>query len=367
MEDRIFSPSFGNRPVRLVGRQGVLDSLSGGLATRPGSRERATLLLGQRGSGKTVLLLEMGDRAREAGLAVAMPTIVSEDMPERIIEKLEGERGRILGRRMPQLAEAGVSGLGVSATVKVAQRPQATSFQGRLAPLVRELNEHGVEVLILVDEVQANSDPVRQLVIAYQELVGEGANIALGMAGLPAAISATLNDHVLTFLNRATKLRLPPIPTADIDAFYAQSFEELGVLIGPGLRYQAATSAQGSAYLLQLVGHYLTLRACEGRHLSENEVRESLELARDDFETDVCLTTLAALSEVDVRFLAAMAQDEDGKPSRMSDVATHMGVTPDYAQKYRRRLLDAGVIEVAGRGLVRYAVPYLGDYLRREA
>lgn len=50
----------------------------------------------------------------------------------------------------------------------------------------------------------------------------------------------------------------------------------------------------------------------------------------------------------------------------MRDIAERMGATSDYAQKYRRRLLDAGVIERARRGYVRFAVPYLADYLRCE-
>ena len=43
-----------------------------------------------------------------------------------------------------------------------------------------------------------------------------------------------------------------------------------------------------------------------------------------------------------------------------------MSVTPDYAQKYRRRLIDAGVIEQARRGYVRFAVPYMADYLSSQ-
>ena len=67
----IFSPSFGNRPSFLVGREGVLDALLRGLATSPGSRERSVVMLGQRGSGKTVLLWELADRAAKMGYAVA--------------------------------------------------------------------------------------------------------------------------------------------------------------------------------------------------------------------------------------------------------------------------------------------------------
>lgn len=40
-------------------------------------------------------------------------------------------------------------------------------------------------------------------------------------------------------------------------------------------------------------------------------------------------------------------------------------VTVDYAQKYRKRLIDAGVIEAARRGFVAFAVPYLREHLRR--
>ena len=62
MYDEVFSPSFGNRPSFLVGRSQLLSQLEQGLQSRPGSRERTVVVLGQRGSGKTVLLWELADR-----------------------------------------------------------------------------------------------------------------------------------------------------------------------------------------------------------------------------------------------------------------------------------------------------------------
>lgn len=96
---------------------------------------------------------------------------------------------------------------------------------------------------------------IRRLVIAYQELVGEGLDVALVMAGLPGAVSATLNDHVLTFLNRATKVELGPLRLGDVDAFFNDAFEQLGVTISTEIRKRAARATEGSPYLLQLVGH----------------------------------------------------------------------------------------------------------------
>ena len=49
----------------------------------------------------------------------------------------------------------------------------------------------------------------------------------------------------------------------------------------------------------------------------------------------------------------------------MSAVAKRMGVTPDYAQKYRKRLLDAGVIAAPERGRVAIAIPHLTGYLQQ--
>lgn len=363
MRDTVFSPSFGNRPSQLVGRDQMLTALLDGLLTKPGSRERASLILGQRGSGKTVLLLELGDCARKRGLAVATPTIVSTDMSERILEKLWVEADRMLGMRGPRVIGGGISALGFSANLQFATQQEATgSFQRQLTELVGRFNQHDIPVLILIDEVQANRKQIRQLVIAYQELVGQGADLALSMAGLPGAISATLNDHVLTFLNRATKVRLTPIPIGEIDAFFEDSFRKLGLSISPALRRVAAESTLGSPYLLQLVGHYLCLRGEPGMELGREEVDTALALSRSDFETDVCRTTLNALSEVDVNFLVSMSEDQGS--SRISDIAARLDVSRDYAQKYRKRLIGAGVIQPAGRGRLSFSVPYLAHYLR---
>ena len=185
------------------------------------------------------------------------------------------------------------------------------------------------------------------------------------MAGLPGAVSATLNDRVLTFLNRARKVTLEPLSVGDVDTYYQRAFEELGLDIPGDLRLDAARATQGSPYMLQLIGYNIANRCQAGERVTQEQVDGAIEASKVDFENDVCETTLAARSDQDVAFLVAMADDEDGA-SRISDVAERMSVTPDYAQKYRRRLIDAGVIEQARRGYVRFAVPYMLDYLRSQ-
>lgn len=363
IRDTIFSPAFGNRPTYLVGREHVLDELCSGLESMPGSKERSTVLLGQRGSGKTVLLWELADRAVELGFVVATPTIVSEGMLARIVEKVQ-DSGRRYVLDEPRVSGASIGAFGFEVGLEFSREVQETkSDQFKLTQLVRKLSGQGRGVLILIDELQANSSDVRELVSVYQELIGEGLNVALVMAGLPGAVSATLNDRVLTFLNRAKKTTLGALPAMDIEAFYANAFRELGVQISPAQVSCAAHAAQGSPYLMQLVGHGIVLRAGE-EPLPEDAFESAVASAEEEFENDVCETTLAALSEMDVRFLRAMAVD--GKDdSSVAEVATRLDVANDYAQKYRKRLIDAGVIEAAGWGRVRMSVPLLKDYLRK--
>lgn len=50
----------------------------------------------------------------------------------------------------------------------------------------------------------------------------------------------------------------------------------------------------------------------------------------------------------------------------MSEIARRMGVTLDYAKKYRRRLIESGIIESPRRGKAAFAVPCLAGYLKRS-
>ncbi len=362
-KDTIFSPAFGNRPTYLVGRESVLEDLCLGLESMPGSKERSTVLLGQRGSGKTVLLWELADRAAAQGFVVASPTIASDGMLARIVEKIQDAGTRFVSDA-PHVSGGTVGVFSFEVGLEFSRDVEQTkSAQFKLTQLVRRLSKQGRGVLILVDELQANSQDVRELVAVYQELIGEGLNVALVMAGLPGAVSATLNDRVLTFLNRARKVSLGPLPTMDVEAFYASAFGKLKVGASSAQVLRAAQTAQGSPYLMQLVGHGIVLRA-EGDTLSDETFDAAVASARREFENDVCETTLAALSDMDVRFLCEMALDEG--ESSTARVAERLDVTVDYAQKYRKRLIDAGVLESSGWGKVRICVPLLEGYLRER-
>ena len=363
MTDTIFVPSFGNRPRNLVGREKVLQQFKMCLQSPLGSRDRALLLLGQQGSGKTVLLLEMEELSRRNGYVVASPTVVSKSMLPRILEKLIDDGADYLDKQRTKLSGGSVNVFGFGGGIQFQDDvPETKTFSWQLSSICTDLNKKGKSVLILIDEVQANSEELKQLIIAYQELVGVGADIAIVFAGLPIAIANTLNDHVLTFLNRARKIDVGPLRINDIDTYYWSVFQEIGLKISDELRLNAAKATAGSPYLMQLVGHYLTVMADESGRISESVYCIARQKAIDDYKTDICQTTVAPLSEKDIDFLIAMSEDE--KESKLSDIAARMEATSAYVQTYKRRLIQAAVIEPVRRGFVRFVTPYLGEYIR---
>ena len=363
--DQIFVPSFGNRPGQLIGRDEILASFVQGLKSKPGSKERAVIFLGQRGLGKTVLLLELADLARKEGYIVASPTIVSKGMLGRIVEKIQDEGERFIKNSKTKLTGGSLGAFGFSVGLQFSDRDrESKSFSYKLSKLCDALNAQGRGILILVDEVQANDSDLKELIIAYQELVGKNCNIAIALAGLPGAVSGTLNDKVLTFLNRAKKEPLTPLKTREVEAFYKQAFRSLRIDVPDSLRMKMADAAKGSPYMMQLLGHYMSIYADGGKLVSDSILDLVMRRSEADFIQDICQTTLKTLSEVDIAFLRAMSVDAD--VSRVSDLSERMNAKADYIQIYKRRLLDAGVIEQCGRGLLRFAVPYLRDSLLED-
>lgn len=165
LKDSVFSPSLGNRPTYLVGRDDVLRRFDRGLQSIPGNRDRAMILLGQRGSGKTVLLWELADRARKQGFVVSSPTIASEGMLERMVEKIQDDGQRYVKDKMSHVSGGNVGVLGFSVGLQFTREVQETkTFQFKLTQLARRLTKSGHGILILVDELQANSPEIRQLV-----------------------------------------------------------------------------------------------------------------------------------------------------------------------------------------------------------
>lgn len=95
------------------------------------------------------------------------------------------------------------------------------------------------------------------------------------MAGLPHAVSGVLNDKVLTFLNRANKVRLGAISVESIRAYYEQTFHAMGISVNKELLEQSAKMTEGLPYLMQLIGYYLTIYSKDSAIITEEVLNKA--------------------------------------------------------------------------------------------
>jgi hypothetical protein len=362
--DNIFSPTFGNRPQTIVGRNEAIHDFEKGLEGRPGHPNRASFFIGQHGMGKTALLLELADKAREKGFVVVR-SADSTKMLEEIIEGIQIAGASFVKTKDKPLKSLSAGALGFSIGLTFSDEVQKNyGFRTKLTLLAQELAKHNKGVLFIIDEVQSNSPQMRELALSYQYLVGEGANIAFAMAGLPGSISAVLNDKVLTFLNRAHKTVLRELPISDIAGYYCRELSRQSVAWAPSLVDSAAAATMGYPYLLQLVGYHIFELLRETRELTQGIVDMAVLNSRRELVANVFAPILKPLSTADRRFLEAMAEDKGS--SKISEIKARLKATDSHIQTYRLRMIEAGVAVSPKRGRLDVDIPYLKQYLRGE-
>jgi hypothetical protein len=359
-----FSPTFGYRPRYTVGRAKEKAEFIESLAGAPGHPQRAAFFIGQRGMGKTVLLLELAEKAKEADFVVVR-TVAGEQMLDEIIEGIQIEGRRYAETKKSPIKSVSAGAFGFSVGLTFTEDIQKNyGFRTKLSLLCEALAKHKKGVLFLIDEVRGGTAQMREFAATYQQLVGDGMNVAVAMAGLPAAVSAVLNDEILTFLNRAHKVNLEPLPMADIGACFAKALRDLSVEFDASTLGAAAEATDGYPYLFQLMGFNMLKFLDGGGKLTMTEVELAIASSKRVLASDIFLPCLNPLSAEDRRFLKAMAKDSE--TSRVADIGERLGVGKSHVQTYRKRLMEAGVIHAPSRGVLAYSVPYLGQYLRGE-
>lgn len=364
-----FKPTAGGNPPLLIGREKVARDFEKGIDNGVGAPGRIMLITGARGTGKTVMLADLAARARHRKWDVISET-GSDGLCLRLLEELAPQPG-IFGKVTikPEISILGVGGsLG---EIELAKKTMPSSLRKALGKRLATLKKKGLGLLITIDETQAaDRDDIVAIATAVQHLVSEGADIAVVFAGLPELVSDLLNDNVLTFLRRAEREVLAEVPLDAVAAGYIETFVASGMAISTELAEQAAAGTYGYPYMVQLVGYNIWDQVVSREHTNQAtvqtaDVEAGTAEATERLYSAVCEPEIARLSPRSLAYLEALAAF-DG-PASNADVAHAMNVTPQYANTYRKRLLDAFVLMEPRRGLVDFALPYLRGYLRSLA
>lgn len=360
-----FTPGFGTQPPTLVGRQDEVNGFARALDAGPGARGRATLVTGQRGVGKTVLLNTFRDVASSRQWVTvqeqASPGFATRLAKSRLPEVLEHfdaadvSKAKMIGLTLPM-------GLGGVTWRDETQNVLVPDIRTNLMELLRMFDERGTGLLITLDEVhRSNIDELRVVTDAVAHAFNESAPIAFVAAGLPSSINSLVNDRVSTYLRRAERIELGNFTREATLHAIRTPIEDAGKRITEEALSLAAAHTEDYPYLVQLMGDLMWEAAGDSPRITADHVRAADGEARAVMARQIHEPTLEALSGRDREYLRAMAVD-DG-PSRTAEIARRMSVTDKFASVYRARLIAAGIIEPVGHGTVDFAVPYMRDFL----
>ena len=351
---------MGKTPPVVAGRDSYFQDFAEALYDGPGTHERISIVTGPRGIGKTVLLNEFEEAARQQSWLV-----ISETTTEHFNERIRDTLIRKIREVPPDSTRLSFDSTSDQAPSQSLRSVLEECFS-LLETIDQKMGKPPTGILITLDELHyAHVRDIIEFGTTMQHMIREDREIAVAMAGIPGAVKPLLaaieGRNPVTFLRRANRIEMGLVPLDSVANALEAPALEVGIEWTPEALELGTEATGGYPFMIQLVGQH-AFRNTSGGIIDESAVRAGIETARRKLGELVHEPSLADLSDVDRTFLTAMSKD-DG-PSRMADIAERMGVDTQYAGTYRRRLIEAEMIRPTGRGFVDYELPYIREYLR---
>ena len=360
-----FAPTFGAEPPLLAGRDDIFRDIADAWATGPTHPSYTALLVGRRGSGKTVVLEALRTLARDHDWISIPVTAVTPGLLNRLAHRAAEH----LNRRSRILTEDAVNDLLAAGIGLGSDYDPDADLSRRLANVLSALAAHlranGTGLLVTVDELHAgDSDELRMLGVVMQDVTRIGQlPMAFAGAGLPILEDTLLTDTSVTFLQRCALYEIGFLDHAAAWTALAEPVRERGGRMAPEAVEHAVAVSQGFPFMVQLVGFHAWEAASDPTaEVTLQDVAAGAETARHRVGQLVITPMWRDLSEGARRFLVAMALD--GGPSRTSDIAYRLGVSSGYVSVYGRRLLKSGMVAPAGRGRLEFALDAAREWIQ---
>ena len=315
-----FTPTFGSIPLQLAGRDKIINDILDGLDNNPGDPNRATIFIGARGSGKTVLLAKIAEEASAYGWICVNVNADINMLDEILIQIRDNAKELLAHETLSHITSVSVAGVGFSRDIK--QNNKKSTWRSEMTSILKELNEKKVGLLITVDELDARIDELRTLITTFQHFIRERRDVALLMAGLPQSTSSLLRNDSISFLRRAFQHRLESVDESEVRFSLRKTIELAGRDIEKEALDIAVVGTKGFPFMIQLIGYQMWRQNPENNIISIKDAEEGIILAQNDLERMIFDVTYRELSEKDIAFLTAMLSDKDY--SNISDISKRM-------------------------------------------
>ena len=354
-----FTPIFGKVPPYLAGRTQIIQDMAQAFHEGGNDPNLSSIFVGARGTGKTALLTYLANEAQGDGW-IAVDVTAAPGMLEDILQRAtEASAHLVAPKAARKLTGVEVAPLGALSWENASGHP--LNWRSQMNQLFEALEATGTGILLTVDEVDPSLDEMVQLVTTYQHFVREDKRVALLMAGLPHSISRLLSGKSTSFLRRAFRHDLGTLPPYEVAEAFRITVESGGRTIDEDALDAAVAAIEGFPFMFQLVGYRAWNGSKGSGPIALQDVMRGAELARAELCDRIFDATYAELSKGDVAFLRAMLPDRE--TSLRKDLAERLGKGPSHVSTYKKRLLEAGVIDEPRPGCFRFALPGFRQYL----
>lgn len=380
-----FAPGAGSRPPELAGRDDVLKQAK--VACRraiTGKHARSQMLLGLRGTGKTVLLNEIKKIGQEENLLTS--TIESPEntsLPRLLVPEMRKVmRSLSVVETAKDLANHGLKGLrGFASIFKVGiaglevgvESEPGLADSGNLEFDLPDLFEAigqaakaaGKGWLLLFDEVQyLSNDDLSALTVSMHRMSQFGLPVVFVGAGLPqvarlAGDAKSYAERLFAFpaigaLDESSATRAIRIPIEDEDA----------VITDEALK-EIVTKTQGYPFFLQEWASKAWDHA-EAPEINLAEVQETYGETIASLDEGFFKVRIDRLTKSEIQFVDTMAKLGDG-PYAMVDIASAMNRKISSIGPARANIIKKGMVYSTDYGFLDFTVPLFADFLRRQS
>lgn len=342
------------------------------------------MLLGLRGTGKTVLLHEIGRIAEEEGLLVSkVEAPEGESLPRLLYPELRKVMRSLSSvDAAKQIAGRGLRGLRNFASifkievagVEVSVEPEpgladSGDLQHDLPALFnvigRAAKAAGKGWILLIDEVQYLSErDLSALIVAIHQMSQEGLPVLLVGAGLPQV--ARLAGEAKSYSER---LFLYPevgaLDPASAGQAVEKPIEDEDASIEPPALSTVVSRTQGYPFFLQEWAS-IAWNYANGPKITSEDIEISYIETLASLDRGFFRVRIDRLTRAEVQFVKTMSELGDG-PYAMADIARAMGRTSSSLGPTRANIISKGMIYSTDHGYLDFTVPLFAEFMRRQA
>ena len=336
---------FGKEPLQTIPRLTQIENVVSSLTVEPYTNN-LYMIIGLRGSGKTVLMTEIGKRMRAYDDWIVVDLNSSGQLLNDLAAALASEDYLA---QMFKTAKINLSfwGIGLEVEGSVA----ISNIQTALIKMLKTMSKHNKKVLVCIDEVTA-SEQMKLFAGAFQIFIRQDLPISLIMTGLHKNIDNLKNTENLTFLYRAPRIELTPLNLNSIAENYRNI---LGVSHETSIAMSKLT--RGYSFAFQVLG-YFTWKD------KDHDYNNALSFVRNYLEESVYIKIWSELSLEDKRFLKGVVDSGSGKAG---DIKKLLNFDNGKYSVYRDRLIRSGILNGDEHGKVRITLPLFEEFVRMNS